>query len=104
MTPCEGEAPRYDRDEWRRVFPARGFGTLQEKSFSHSHVGAPEHVIVDRVASVSFIAALDAPARERVLDQVRALIAATPALTGKGIVAMPYTTRVFWCRADRATL
>src|SRR6185295_11403024 len=80
MAPFEGDAPRYDHGEWRHVFPASGFGPLHEKSFVHSHVGAPEQVIVDRVASVSFIAALDAPARERVLAEVRALIAATPAL------------------------
>jgi SAM-dependent methyltransferase len=100
MAPFEGDAPRYDHGEWRGVFPAPGFGTLHEKSFAHSHVGPPEQVIVDRVASVSFIAALDAPARERVLDQARVLIAATPALGGQEIVAVPYITRAYWCRAD----
>jgi SAM-dependent methyltransferase len=96
MAPYEGDAPRYFNGEWRRVFPAHGFGPLQEKSFAHTHVGAPEHVIVDRVASVSFIAALDAPARERVLQQVRALVAATPALAGAAAVEFPYVTRVYW--------
>jgi SAM-dependent methyltransferase len=100
MAPFEGDAPRYDHGEWRSVFPASGFGTLHEKAFVHSHVGAPAQVIVDRVASVSFIAALDGPTRERVLDQVRALIAATPALAGRETVELPYVTRVYWCRAD----
>jgi SAM-dependent methyltransferase len=100
MAPFEGDAPRYDHGEWRSVFPARGFGTLHESSFAHAHAGAPEQVIADRVASVSFIAALDAPARVRVLDQVRALIAATPALAGRDSVEFPYVTRVYWCRAD----
>lgn len=98
MAPFEGDAPRYDGGEWRRAFPARGFGPLHEKSFAHSHIGAPEQVIVDRIASVSFIAALDAPVRERVLDQVRALIAATPAIAGSNAVELPYVTRVYWCR------
>jgi hypothetical protein len=97
--PFEGDVPRYDNDEWRRVFPARGFGSLHEKSFAHAHSGAPERVIVDRVASVSFIAALEAPVRDRVLEQVRALIAATPALAGADAVEFPYVTRAFWCRA-----
>lgn len=99
MAPFEGDAPRYDNGEWRRAFPAREFGPLLEKSFAYSHVGAPERVIVDRVASVSFISALDAPTRERVLDQVRALIAATPTLAGADTVEFPYLTRVYWCRA-----
>jgi SAM-dependent methyltransferase len=95
MAPYEGDAPRYYHGEWRHVFPASGFGPLVEKSFSHSHVGPPEHVIVDRVASVSFIAALPAPERERVLDEVRALIAATPALAGAESVEFPYVTRLY---------
>lgn len=98
MAPHEGDAPRFDSGEWRRVFPARGFGPLLEKSFAYSHVGAPAQVIVERIASVSFIAALDAPVRERVLDQVRSLIAATPALAGAKTVEFPYVTRVYWCR------
>jgi SAM-dependent methyltransferase len=99
MAPFEGEAPRYDHGEWRHVFPARGFGPLFEKSFEHWHVGAPEQVIVDRVASVSFIAALDAHVRKRVIQQVRDLIAATPVLAGADPVRVPYATRVYWCRS-----
>lgn len=96
MAPFEGDAPRYYNGEWRRVFPALGFGSLQEKSFAYTHVGAPEQVIVDRVASVSFIAALPPPARECVLEQVRTLIAATPSLAGAAEVAFPYVTRAYW--------
>ena len=99
MAPYEGDAPRYDGGEWRRVFPARGFGELRERTFPHEHVGSPEQVIVDRVASVSFIAALDEATRERVLDQVRALIESTPALAGRREVALPYLTRAYWTRA-----
>jgi SAM-dependent methyltransferase len=100
MAPHEGDAPRYDHGEWRRVFPAAGFGPLSERSFPHRHEGSPEQVIVERVASVSFIAALDAATRAQVLDEVRGLIAATPALAGRASVAMPYVTRAYWCRRD----
>jgi len=99
MAPHEGDAPRYYNGEWRTAFPAEGVGELRERVFPHSHVGSAEQVIVDRVASVSFIAALDAETRERVLDEVRALIATTPALAGRDPVAMPYLTRVYWTRA-----
>ena len=99
LDPYEGEAPRYDGGEWRAAFPAPGLGELREKSFPHVHVGSPAQVIVDRVASVSFIAALDEPTRTRVLAQVRALIDATPELAGRSTVSFPYITRVYWCQA-----
>jgi SAM-dependent methyltransferase len=96
----EGDAPRYDDGEWRRIFPAPGFGPLNEKTLPHGHVGDAEQVIVDRVASVSFIAALDAGTRNALLDDVRALIAATPELAAKREVRMPYITVLAWCRAE----
>jgi SAM-dependent methyltransferase len=100
MSPFEGDAPRYYRSEWRHVFPARGFAELHANTYPHAHIGPPEQVIVDRVASVSFIAALKDTTRARVLDQVRALIAATPELSGKNEVRMPYVTQVYWTRAN----
>jgi SAM-dependent methyltransferase len=88
----EGGAPRYDNGEWQRVFPAPGFGPLQERSVTHAHIGSAEQVIVERTASVSFVAALPEEERLRLLDQVRALIAATPVLAGGATVVMPYVT------------
>jgi SAM-dependent methyltransferase len=100
MAPYEADAPRYDNGEWRHVFPAAGFGPLLERSFTHEHRGSPEQVIVERVASVSFIAALDEARRAGVLEEVRALIASTTELMGRATVAMPYITRAYWCRRD----
>ncbi len=97
MAPHEGDAPRYYHGEWRRVFPAPGFGPLQQRAFPHEHVGPSERVIVDRVASVSFIAALDETARMSVLEQVRALIGSTASLAGRTVVQVPYQTRSYWC-------
>jgi SAM-dependent methyltransferase len=97
-SPYEGDAPRYDRAEWRSAFPAPGFGPLLEKSVRHSHTGSAEQVIVDRTASISFIAALPEQERRPVLDEVRALIARTPELAGKPTVSMPYVTQMYWCR------
>lgn len=97
----EGDAPRYDDGEWRSVFPAPGFEPFQERSVAHLHTGNPESVILDRVASVSFIAALPETERRLVLDEVRALIAASPELADKQTVGMPYRTTMFWCRTGR---
>jgi len=66
MAPYEGDVPRYHTQEWRRVFPDSGFGPLIERSFRHDHVGAPDDVIINRILSVSFIAALSLQDRQRV--------------------------------------
>jgi SAM-dependent methyltransferase len=94
----EGNAPRYHTQAWRKVFPAAGFGPLREKCFQHGHTGSPEHVIIDRVLSTSFIAALPATERNRVAAQVRHLISSTPALAGKSEVIMPYVTAAYSCQ------
>ena len=96
MAPYEGDAPRYDNGEWRTVFPAPGYEPMQEKKFAHAHVGSAERVIVDRVASVSFIAALDETTRNEVLTKVRALIDRTPSLANSSEVSAPYVTRAYW--------
>jgi hypothetical protein len=94
----ERDAPRYHRQVWRRLFPADGFGPLCERRFGHVHTGSPQHVIIDRVLSTSFIAALPATERNEVAAQVRQLIATTSDLTGKAEVTMPYVTVAFRCR------
>lgn len=99
-SPYEGDAPRYDRGEWRTVFPSPGFGPLREKSVAHAHTGRAEQVIVERTASISFIAAMPEAERRAVLEEVRALVARTPELAGNPAVSMPYVTQMYWCRTD----
>jgi len=98
MTPHEGDAPRYYKGDWRRVFPAEGMGELLEQVFPYVHTGPAEHVVVDRVRSVSFIAALPAAQQAEVIAAVRRLIAETPALAGGDEVSFPYRTVVYRCR------
>ena len=97
MDPFATDAPRYGKGDWRRVFPAKGFGPLREKRFPHGHTGPPERVIVDRVMSVSFMAALP-PAQQCLVEiQVRELIEATPGLAGKAEVTFLYETVAYSC-------
>jgi SAM-dependent methyltransferase len=98
MAPYEGDTPRYSSGRWRAVFRDGGFSPLTERSFTYQHVGSPERVIVDRVLSTSFIAALPEAERARFTDRVRALIAATPTLAGRAEVAFPYQTHAYSCR------
>lgn len=91
----EGDAPRYRSGAWRQVFPAEGFALQGERHIRHEHVGPAERVVVDRVMSISFVAALPPDDKAAVLSKVRALIAATPELAGRGDVALPYDTAMF---------
>lgn len=94
----EGDAPRYTKGHWSSAFPFAGFGPLQEDHFRHGHSGAAQDVIVNRVRSTSFIAALPPDEEARVVAAVEALIAATPDLAQAGEVTMPYVTDAFSTR------
>lgn len=97
LEPYEGDTPRYASGAWRRAFPAPGFGPLAEAHFPHAHVGDPEQVIVDRVLSVSFIAALPDERQAEVAARVRGLIHIHPALSGRTEVTFPYETAAYCC-------
>lgn len=97
IKPYEGSAPRYRKGEWRKLFPAEGFTPLREREFPHGHTGPPEQVIVDRILSVSFIAALERRQQLIVAARLRDLIATHPALRDQDEVTVPYTTVAFSC-------
>jgi SAM-dependent methyltransferase len=97
MAPYQGDAPRFGNGAWRKVFPADGFGPLREEHFRNGHRGHPEQVIVERVLSTSFIAALPRPQQLIVAARLRDLIAMTPALNKREEVTVPYQTVVFSC-------
>jgi SAM-dependent methyltransferase len=91
----EGDTPRYVNGDWAQAFPFPGFGTMQSAHFRFAHIGTAEDVIVNRVRSISFIAALPADEEAKVVAEMRALIGATAELKGSDIVTMPYVTDAF---------
>ena len=92
ITPYEGDTPRFHTGAWRKPFPHPGFGPLEETRFPHGHTGPAERVIVDRILSVSFIAALPRDEQDALADRIRDLIAAEPMLAGREEVTFPYVT------------
>ena len=98
MAPYEGDVPRYRSMQWRRPFPAIGFTPLAERVLPHGATGTPEDVIVARILSVSFIAALPQTEQDRVAVEIRSLIEASPDLRGRREVTFPYVTAAFSCR------
>jgi len=53
-------------------------------------------LVLDRVGSISFIAALEPAARQRVLAEVGGLLDRRPELRGRSTFALPYRTDVYW--------
>jgi SAM-dependent methyltransferase len=92
-----GEAARQRDGSWRDPFPAPGFSPLVDTTMTYEHRGHVDDVVIGRTLSTSFIAALDRDAQATVLDQVKALIAKTPALGGDEVV-FPYVTKAYHCR------
>lgn len=98
MEPYEAGVPRHDKGDWRACFPAPGCTDLTEQIFEYGHRGAAEQVIIDRIMSVSFIAALPEADAAKVRGQIEALIKETPALRGQAEVTFPYVTKAYSLR------
>ena len=91
-----GDTPRYRDGRWRAAFDAApGFTPLQARRFRHHHE-LDRAALLDRFASISFVAGLRDPARARVLAEIDAVVEAEPSLSGPGGVAVPYRTDLFW--------
>ncbi len=94
--------PQVWGDAWRGALARCGlFGPWQSLAFRHVQRLTPEGVL-DRAASVSYVAAASPEVRAGVLDEVRALLAADPLTAGAAEIDLPYDTEVLW--AERTTV
>ncbi|HEX2504852.1 MAG TPA: class I SAM-dependent methyltransferase [Gaiellaceae bacterium] len=97
MESRRGDTPRYLNGGWRTAFDRTSlFGPLRHARFEIVHELEPE-AVVDRVLSVSFVAALPAEERAQVAMEVSGLLASDPATRGHARVELPYSTDVYWC-------
>jgi SAM-dependent methyltransferase len=97
IEPHEARAPREHWKTWRESFSRSDhFGTLHQRRFQHEQRLGAEG-LVERVASMSFIASLPAEERDSVFGQVRHLAASHPDLAGREEFALPYITDLYWC-------
>jgi ubiquinone/menaquinone biosynthesis C-methylase UbiE len=95
LTPYEGDTPRFHTGEWRRLFPSELFSSLEQTVLSYRHRGSARQVIVERMLSVSFIAALPEADRKHVEQSLDALIASHPALKHAASIEFPYRTHAY---------
>jgi SAM-dependent methyltransferase len=95
--PYERTAPREKTHEWRRAFSASDlFGRLNQLRFPHAQRLDVEG-LVERFASVSFIASLPSEERDGVLGRIRSLAETHPDLAGQEEFDLPYVTELYWC-------
>jgi SAM-dependent methyltransferase len=91
VDPLRHGVPTHRDEAWRAAFERTSlFGALEEHVFSNRQLLDADGLAA-RIASISFIAALEAGERERVLERVRAL-------AGGGTVSVPYRCEVQLCR------
>jgi SAM-dependent methyltransferase len=88
IAPYRGDTPAHRSGAWRAAFERTSlFGPLEQREFANAQTLDAE-ALVAREASISFIAALPAPERERVLGEIRALAEGGP-------VTVTYATEVY---------
>jgi MOSC domain-containing protein YiiM/SAM-dependent methyltransferase len=94
--------PRFRTEQWRDAFDLTAlFEPIEQATYGYVQRGDVE-TIVDRVASISYVAALPEAVRAPYLDEVRALLATEPATKGREIIELPYTAHVYWARPRTA--
>jgi MOSC domain-containing protein YiiM len=86
------------RDALGRCALFDGWDTL---AFRHAQTLTPAGVL-DRVASVSFVAAAEPSAQAEVLADVAAVLRDDPETAGRDVIDLPYDTEVMW--ADRRSI
>lgn len=90
--------PRFRTGAWRGAFDLVAlFDPIESADFDAVQRGDAE-TIVDRVASISYVAAMPDDRRKVVLDEVRDLLATDPETAGVDVIELPYRAHVYWTR------
>jgi SAM-dependent methyltransferase len=88
--------PQYKSMEWKLAFDqCPCFAPLAKRSFRHVQTGDLQ-MLLDRVASISFIAALPPSDRQAVLAEVTQLVRTHPQTRALPQITLPYRTDVYW--------
>jgi ubiquinone/menaquinone biosynthesis C-methylase UbiE len=83
-----GSTPRHGSDRWRAVFEDTTLFALSAERTRPFQQSLDVDGLVDRVTSISFVAALDQPELDKVAERVRALAAG-------GLEPLAYLTEIF---------
>lgn len=94
----EGDLPRYRPELLATVFPHPEFGPLARQDTRHSQSGPVESVVLERMRSTSFVAAMPPREQEAFLARARDIVDQEPSLAGAASVTFPYSTHMFCAR------
>ncbi|CAF1120820.1 unnamed protein product [Didymodactylos carnosus] len=90
-------SPGYKPKEWKKAFETEnGFSSLEHQQFSNVQYGTIDSQI-DRILSISYMAALPDEEKKLVANEVRELLESAPEINGKSLFPIPYYTDVYWC-------
>jgi SAM-dependent methyltransferase len=90
--PYRGDTPSHRSMRWIDAFDrTAAFSPRAVRSFRHEHESTRQGV-VDRVLSISFIAALDPDRRSLIADDVRRILAVDPVTRDQERIHTPYRT------------
>lgn len=88
----EGDTPRYTKGTWKKAFAGIA---LDQKTFEHKQ-GGGHAMILDRLISISFIAALPEPERAVFLRDLKTLLETHPETRDhRDDLELPYQTSVY---------
>lgn len=92
-----GASPWYAGHGWRRAFEsAAEFSPLEQRAFRNVQ-RVDRDGLIDRIASISFIATLPSADREAVFADALDILDAQGVPGRDGRFEIPYVTDVFWC-------
>lgn len=93
-----GGEPRHQMERWLPEAEATPFfDYLELTTTPHAQRLTPDGV-VDRLGSISVVAAASAEDRARTEARVRELLATDPVTAGRAEILLPYTTKLHWLR------
>lgn len=96
MDPYAGDTPRYRTGRWKEALEgSEYFHPLSKAHCEHEHAMSLDAAI-DRVTSISFIAALPETERATVTQETRAVLHAHLESTGDDEIKFPYRVDIFW--------
>lgn len=92
----EAGEPQVRDEAWRGALARCAlFGPFESAAFRHVQTLTIEGVL-DRVASISYVAAADPSTRATLLSAMEAVLRTDPETAGRDRVEMPYDTEVMW--------
>jgi SAM-dependent methyltransferase len=96
--PDEGQ-PRFRTFAWRSAFDRTElFDPLESAEYTTVQRGSIE-TFIDRVMSISYVAALPSEERTALMTEVRTLLQTDPGTAGLDVIELPYRVHVYWTHA-----